>query len=399
VFSATGSCAQRGKMSQEEFDKLVDYMNANITKAYIEWIIKEPSQKIDPKDSSAYYDKVIIVLANNSLDTPVPFDTLKNALTNNNWTNTCNNITSKYNLIKNEYSKLLENDSLIKKMFEFKIKNEILSEHSATTSSHKDWRDEITKKYLSQGNQNGGNEVEPPKVSDSGVIDNGLSGNPSGDPSGNKIIYIALALLLCVAIYFYLRKRQHRHSYTTESNGGDSETLQSKIRELEKTLIKMTSDYSNVINRCNELEKKYDDLIAAIKKLEEQKQNNRPAFVSNPQPVNNVIKQSVSRAFYMSIPNADGSFWDRNSRQELDPTASCYKFVETTPGVAEFFTVDDPAFFQQALKNPFDIIEPVCEPQNAWTNERKRIITESPGKAQKNGDKWSVTVKAKIRYE
>jgi uncharacterized coiled-coil protein SlyX len=167
----------------------------------------------------------------------------------------------------------------------------------------------------------------------------------------------------------------------------------SKICELEKTVSEQQS-------KIRELEK-------TVNKMSAEKQNSQPvaATPNNPQtytPVNHEVirpSKSNSKEFYMSTPNKDGSFWDRNSRQELDPTASCYKFTETAPGTAEFVTVDSSTFFQLAFKNPDYIIDPVCDSRDALTSDRKRIITVTPGKAQKNGDKWNVTTKAKIRYE
>jgi hypothetical protein len=400
VFNASG-CFPQETMSKGKFDTLVDYMNGNITKAYIEWTINTERWSSKEPDSTAYHDNISQILKDNSLDKPVSFETLKNKLNEGkHWSETFNKVTAKYNSIKNEYAKAkaAANDGLIDILFNFEISNNTLNKHSATKDECEKWKSTIRDRFSPKPPEESGTptkiEERLKKIEERLIKLENKANSPTGTGKliAKNIPFIAIAvvlLLLCVVLYVYFRKKKPCYSETPESNGYDTESLLPKIRELEKELNKMTGDYSSMAVKYGELEKQYSSLTAKINQT----------GVSNPSTNPPVIKQSSSKTFYMSAPNSDGSFWVRNSKQELDPTASCYKFDETAPGVANFSTVDAPAFFSLALQNPSFIIEPVCEPLNPRTSERKRIITKSPGKAQKDGDKWIVTEKAKIRYE
>jgi hypothetical protein len=392
-----GAMDKHGTMDKKDYEKLVDYMNVKITGAYIENFISQPKDKNGREDSAAYKDRIVPVLKKNSLENPVQFDTLQMTLNRNRWSRVCKNVAKQYDSVnKAYYSEASSNDDLIDKLFNFELTKEQIKEHPATKNSWIKWKAEI-KEHINK----------PKNTASTGISsDNKKTGTGSkqrnntvfsGTGSG-YIIIIAIIIIITVLL-LYLHRKQGKSFEDKinrlKENSYNYELLLSKINNIETTLNKLLSDFGKQYNDITDLISKINTPVAKISEAEDWEQNSSaPDTPANGRE----IRQTVSKVFYLSTPARDGSFWDRNSREELDPTASYYRFVETEVGRAEFFTVETPEFFQQALRRPDAIIEPVCEAQNAWTNG-KRIITETPGKAQKDGEKWKVTQKAKIRYE
>jgi polyhydroxyalkanoate synthesis regulator phasin len=422
-------------MNKEDYKKLVDYMNVEITKAYIEHYISFPQSdvkmnNIRKNDSIRYKTVVVSILDENSLEKSVLFDRLKETLDNNNFKNICQNITKKYDSInKAYYSKAKSDDDLINKLFDFKLKRDNKKEkiniHPATKDIWEKWKEKIVNHINfseTAPTETALTETAPTETASTEALsDSRMSGigknmrnngEKQQDNTGSSRCIIIIVLLSCAILFvFFLKKKTNQSFFRKVSSkertpeNSDNNKLPSEINDLEERIKYLEERIKYLEERIKYPEERIKYLEERIKDLETKLSSKMSDSLNDITRLIGEINEkeerkslNVSRRLYMSAPNKDGSFWDRNSREELDETASCYKFVETSPGMAEFFTVETATFFQQALRDP-DIIDPVCETLNALTNDKKRIITETPGKAQKNGEKWNVIQKARIRYE
>ena len=116
-------------------------------------------------------------------------------------------------------------------------------------------------------------------------------------------------------------------------------------------------------------------------------------------PKVNIPKSIV---FYMATPNKeDGSFDISSQTENFKPTQSLYKFTvdNSNSSRAKFEFFSDEAGIRDSIDSPQTYIDPVCEPQNARNPNAKKIITTSPGTAEKRNDKWVKITNAKIKYE
>jgi hypothetical protein len=102
--------------------------------------------------------------------------------------------------------------------------------------------------------------------------------------------------------------------------------------------------------------------------------------------------------FYLSTPNADGSFNERSASATYREGASIYRFTRTSINRARFQLDEREASIKLALQYPDRNIDPVCDAENAFNPKAKTIITNSAGEAELVGDKWFKNKKAKIRY-
>lgn len=105
-----------------------------------------------------------------------------------------------------------------------------------------------------------------------------------------------------------------------------------------------------------------------------------------------------AETFYLSTPNSDGSFNASSSSPAFKEGASIYKFTKLSNNKALFQIDEREASIRLALQYPDKNIDPVCEVLNSFNLSVKRIITEEPGEAELEGDRWKKTKNTKIRY-
>ena len=112
-----------------------------------------------------------------------------------------------------------------------------------------------------------------------------------------------------------------------------------------------------------------------------------------------IIKQE--KMFFMPAPSSEGDFDISNSSDIFKETVTLYKFFihENNPDKADFEFYSDAIGIKNAVNYPDKYLESVCNIYSGYNPNTKKIITETKGTAQKNGDKWVVNRKAKIKYE
>lgn len=111
-------------------------------------------------------------------------------------------------------------------------------------------------------------------------------------------------------------------------------------------------------------------------------------------------KVPENEVFFMATPIEEKTFDVSSKSDVFAPTRTLYKFTTDKTNIkASFEFLSDEIGIRDAVNYPQRYITPVCEPQNPLNQNAKKIETIENGFAEKQGDRWIVTKKAKIRYE
>lgn len=145
------------------------------------------------------------------------------------------------------------------------------------------------------------------------------------------------------------------------------------------------------------------DLETQIEKIKSQLSNSNPIPIhtaQTTQPPYQEVKQLEVRAeiFFLSSPNADGSFDESSASLTYKEGATIYRFTKIGSNKANFQIDNKEASIKLALQYRDRRIDPVCEATNAF-NQAKNISTVQQGEAELQSGKWVVNKKAKIKYE
>jgi|GEM_PF-4956787 len=229
--------------------------------------------------------------------------------------------------------------------------------------------------------------------------------------SNEKLIYFLIAIVLLINLlilflfyYFYLRRyisskiqaliKSNSEVVSTKNSFSNSNQGNQKDISLINERVKRNEDNLKSINDV------VSGLSTAIKNIESNAViENNFTNVSLNLNTENLRKNIV--VFYMATPNSDSSFSAESANDTFSETSTLYKFTvdENNPQKAKFEFISGFSGVRDATNAPQTYTDPVCIPENALIQNAKAIKTIEPGIAQKQGNIWKVTQKAKIRYE
>lgn len=104
-------------------------------------------------------------------------------------------------------------------------------------------------------------------------------------------------------------------------------------------------------------------------------------------------------AIYSPAPDQEDNFDDGKFSGQITRDVLYEIFIGPDSDNAEFEFINQADIVNSALRYPKDLLFGACENINAFTQEAVEIITVKKGEAVRQGGKWHVTKKAKIRYE
>jgi len=207
-------------------------------------------------------------------------------------------------------------------------------------------------------------------------------------------------LLSVIALFLSFRKQ-------SENDNEVSNEIKSYIRKkIDETNWNRSTPNNNVSsvelrdanNRIRYLEediKKLNDRIEAIK-------SGSSNTNQTTQPIYQETKPDVkTETFFLSTPNADGSFNESSESSIYKEGATIYRFTKIGSNRAKFQIDEKDASARLALQYPDKNIDPVCDAVNAFNPKATRITTVEQGEAELQNGKWVVdrNKKAKIKYE
>ena len=232
------------------------------------------------------------------------------------------------------------------------------------------------------------------------------------------LLGMGFVLLLTIAggWWFFVRKpnqEQDQHAFLNKTpvmnTVGNNQS--EAVSRLKTDLNRVNKERDEALKQQHEAEQARRDTeqaFAAYRKQYPQKPQPTPSGEVIREADSQVVKPVVpdkltteKAVFFLGTPSpaADGgmgTFLDIRQTQP-DPRRSSYRFEPTNANEARFSFIDNPAIVSGAVRNPDTQLAPACDYGSVNANAQ-RIITETPGKAQKEGDVWMITQRAKIRF-
>lgn len=213
-----------------------------------------------------------------------------------------------------------------------------------------------------------------------------------------NILHLIMFLLILglIALYFfniYVRLNHHRDVlgkiYDRHKSEDDSKF----------SIPPISSQTKNSISRSEYLSLKVsvDKLTSKLEKLEINKTH--PSFIDshNFPPSPPLFPATNPDVFYMSKPT--GNYFYSTAKSNTKEN-TLYKFtVKGNKSEADFEIHTGGAPISEIMSNAESYIKPACEVVGNAPIKVLNILTDQPGKAILEGDKWLITTKAKIRYE
>ena len=216
----------------------------------------------------------------------------------------------------------------------------------------------------------------------------------------SQIIVVSFLIsLLFVILTFFLFSKLFKNN-ETEISSEIKNYVKRKIDEI--NFNRNTSNNNFNSSELKDINDRIRDLKQQIKNLNDKLQsNNSSGTNSKPQPTYQEVKHPEVRTdtFFLSTPNADGSFNESSALSVPNDAATIYKFIKVSNNKAKFVINGKDTSVKLALQYPDKSIDPVCEAINAFNPKATKITTVEQGEAELQGNKWIVNKKAKIRYE
>ena len=172
--------------------------------------------------------------------------------------------------------------------------------------------------------------------------------------------------------------KSNNHIFTTNR----PEVSKNEIKDIHDRIRDLESQISLLSNKLNDNNKSL-------------KENSGSNYNQSP----TIIAETGTDFFYLSTPNADGSFNESSVSLNYKGGASIYKFKKLSNSKSSFQIDDKESSVRLALQFPDKNIDPVCDALNAFNPKATKIKTDQPGEAELQNGKWVVTKKSKIRYE
>ncbi len=116
------------------------------------------------------------------------------------------------------------------------------------------------------------------------------------------------------------------------------------------------------------------------------------------QTVNESITQTITKYFYSIEPRSGGNFFyvDKTTTEFVE-TESIYYFEKQDENSALYRVVDDNPTMKRAITYKAELLDIACDSLNG-TQIPQKIVTEKPGAVKKEGDRWVIVTKAKIKF-
>lgn len=198
-------------------------------------------------------------------------------------------------------------------------------------------------------------------------------------------------------LYNKLQLRDKIVKTTLESN---------RIREFIKTFLVESTIFQNAASSKSISSLNAKDFDLLVQKVTEAIKKENPNLLEKEEAKLNSIEQTVNEIleapkkqtrFYSVEPRDGVSFNEAGFTDDFIATESVYFIELQNDHLANFNLVNDIDTMGRAIKYKKELIDMACESNSASIGS-KSIITEKPGVALKDGNKWIIKQKAKIKF-
>ncbi len=171
--------------------------------------------------------------------------------------------------------------------------------------------------------------------------------------------------------------------------------LEKHIDRLQDQIDELKSKISNIDRQVYDMRYEVNDRQITILGGHDSNKNLSTSSASDTSK-----KRLNEEVVFLTTPNQDGSFEDGTAQLIYKDLTTIYQLNKTSPNRGTFQIVSRDGAIGFALQRPNIVIDPVCEPENAWDQSIRTIETvpDGLGEAELIDGRWKVTKKAKIRY-
>jgi hypothetical protein len=381
--------------SKEEFEKAVDYCACKIAYAYTEdFATKNPSS-----DEKKSFEKVISKQLNDCDKIKVSSSELEKLLKENNFKGFSKTLIPDAEKAKNSDSDNFNKEEAI---------NNILTSFKLSFDKI-DIKDELgndlnnkLQSFVNENNiapENESTITTQPNLTNETNYSDRVINEENAETAENSFFpnWLLFVLILLASIILFI--------YNYLSNKKLNERIDRRLSKSEYEQTKISFNQSNNSNKHNsrferDINQKISDLNIAMERLQN---NNTVSSTSSEQKTSQVkniplTNQKETQKFvYAKTPISDKVFnaFDVTENKE----DKFYKFLLKDNNQAEFqfFNTENSAI--RAVNAPDSFLYPACEETEPLNQNAKKIITNKPGLAIKQDDKWIVKEKAQITYE
>lgn len=184
----------------------------------------------------------------------------------------------------------------------------------------------------------------------------------------------------------------------SRKSGGDSK------QNNEETWGQATRNADKHNSEIKKLRDKIDYLENENKELKEQKESIMTKKIPLEVELGTQSAQTIEaqveaqpKVVYLSSPSDDGTF-SRTYETYTIGNKSYFEFILTSENTADFKFIDDTSIQKKAIDTFGERIKEIADEANWIDAQSKCIKMEAFGKAEKDGETWKVSKKAKVRY-
>lgn len=382
--------------SKEEYDKAVDYCACKIAYAYTEdFADKNPN--LDEKRS---FEDVISKQLNDCEKNNVSSSELEKLLKENKFNGFSKTLIPDVENAKNSFSDSFNKEEAINSILNtFKlsfdkidIKSELSNGLNNKLQSFEDQEDIVIENesvipqettFINESNHSN-REInqEGFETAESSFFPNWLL---------FAIIFLA-SVLLFLSNYLKIKKLKE----SAKRHRDEIEDLKNK-----KNIFNQSNNKNQNNSRFErDVYQKISDLNIAMERLQNSSTISSSSSVHKTNQVKNIQStkaKEIQRFVYAKTPISDKVFNASDITENKD--GKFYKFLikDNNQAEFEFFNTENSAI--RAVNAPDSFLYPACEETEPLNQNAKKIITNKPGIAIKQDDKWIVKEKAQITYE
>lgn len=174
--------------------------------------------------------------------------------------------------------------------------------------------------------------------------------------------------------------------------------------------VKNESEINRLKSVKNGLDEKIEKLNKQLEKLNNEKRSsNQNLGTDNIEPLSSPISQTFEKPassgktiHFFPAPSSSGTFRADGASKVKKINISVYRFEldsENSTTAKVFFDPDLEMAYGRVLNSPDSNILPVCNEENAFNQQARKIETVEPGTAHLNGDQWEVREENKVRIK
>lgn len=383
----------QNSLNSDQWKKIVDYSNAEVTRFYIDFLVK--NKELSVEEISQYNSNIIVSLTNQNIDNPVSIDKLSSLLESN-FNRTLNKVSVKIENLKevnNKSSQFLFNSIKI-------ILDSVKAPSVYESDNFRNLQTTVDRHIEKLNFSNDNNEEDD--------FDKGVLEKFWYEKGSFPIIFLVLTCVFFLSsIILFYKMGKVKNSSITNINPENTKSENS---------IHNNSYQRNTFNN-KEIEKSnrsIENLKRELKEVKDEFRNYKSANVfgnSIPIQINEDDKAKEistlnsfeqNKILYAGKPTEDRILKEISTHSDPQQTIFKLNILPNNKELAEFevFHVSD--FMTRSITNaPDDYLYRVCNHENTNQEFRKEILTVKKGKANLINGEWVVKEenKATIKFQ